>query len=413
MAYELKLADIGEGIHEAEIIQWHVKEGDIVKEEQILVEIHTEKVNTEITSPVSGKIISLESQPGDIIKVGQVLVKIETGGAPLIEEKEVEEKVEEVDESLFKPDEALKLVKPKKVTTEKVIAAPAVRRRARELGVDLREVVGTGSAGRITQNDLDEFIKEKAAKPTVLAPTKAYEPGEEEIIPLRGIRRRISQTMRKSKDTAAHYSYFDEVDMSALDEIRRFAKPLAEEKGVKLTYLPLVIKCLIPALKQFPIMNSTLKDEEEEIVIKHYYNIGIAVDVPEGLIVPVIKNADQKNIWELSAEITDLANRAREGKLKLEDITGGTFTITSVGGIGGMMATPIIRWPEVAILGLMRAKMRPIALEKDGEYEIGIKKIMYISVTLDHRVVDGAIGARFGNTLIRYMENPSLLILAD
>jgi pyruvate dehydrogenase E2 component (dihydrolipoamide acetyltransferase) len=416
MVYEFKFADIGEGVHEGEILQWHVKIGDTIQTEDVLLEVHTEKVNTEITSPVSGKILSLEKKDGDIIKVGEVLVKIDTDvkeakASKISEKKQAPKK----DDSLFTPSQEFKRVIPKQVSDikkkERVLASPAIREKARGAGIDLHNVSGTGPAGRITREDFETFLTANETKPSFTEAEKTYIAGEEEILPLRGTRRTIAQYMRRSKDMAAHYSYFDEVDMTALDELRNAAKPLADEKNIKITYLALIIKALIPALQAFPIMNSSLDDEKEEIKIKHYYNIGIAVDTPEGLIVPVIKNADQKNVWELASEIEILAEKARTGKLTLDDVSGGTFTITSVGNIGGMMATPIIRWPEVAILGIARAKLRPVVIEKDGKAEIGIRKILYLSLTLDHRIVDGATGARFTSLLIKYLENPSLLIL--
>lgn len=421
MVYEFKFADIGEGVHEGEILEWHIKEGDIIEVEQVLLEVHTEKVNTEITSPVGGKVLSLEKKVGDIIKVGETLVKIDTDQKTQQKSKEKSSKTEPEpiiktkDDSLFTPSQEFKRVIPKKQvqtsTSTRVLASPAVRQRARTAGIDLSQVEGTGPAGRVTKEDLELVMSKSSPTKAIKIKREESLPGTEEIIPLRGTRRTISQYMRRSKDKAAHYTYFDEVDMTALDELRNAGKSLAEEKDVKLTYLALIIKCLIPALKEFPMMNSSLDEEKEEIVIKHYYNIGIAVDTPEGLVVPVVKAADQKNVWELAEEITDLATRAREGELTLDEVTGGTFTITSVGNIGGMMATPIINWPEVAILGLTRAKLRPVVIEKDGKPEVGIRKMMFLSLSLDHRVVDGAIGARFTSALIRYMENPSLLIL--
>ncbi len=421
MVYEFKFADIGEGVHEGEILEWHIKEGDIIEVEQVLLEVHTEKVNTEITSPVGGKVLSLEKKVGDIIKVGETLVKIDTDQKTQQKSKEKSSKTEPEpiiktkDDSLFTPSQEFKRVIPKKQvqtsTSTRVLASPAVRQRARTAGIDLSQVEGTGPAGRVTKEDLELVMSRSSPTKAIKIKREESLPGTEEIIPLRGTRRTISQYMRRSKDKAAHYTYFDEVDMTALDELRNAGKSLAEEKDVKLTYLALIIKCLIPALKEFPMMNSSLDEEKEEIVIKHYYNIGIAVDTPEGLVVPVVKAADQKNVWELAEEITDLATRAREGELTLDEVTGGTFTITSVGNIGGMMATPIINWPEVAILGLTRAKLRPVVIEKDGKPEVGIRKMMFLSLSLDHRVVDGAIGARFTSALIRYMENPSLLIL--
>ena len=421
MVYEFKFADIGEGVHEGEILEWHIKEGDIIEVEQVLLEVHTEKVNTEITSPVGGKVLSLEKKVGDIIKVGETLVKIDTDQKTQQKSKEKSSKTElepiikTKDDSLFTPSQEFKRVIPKKQvqtsTSTRVLASPAVRQRARTAGIDLSQVEGTGPAGRVTKEDLELVMSRSSPTKAIKIKREESLPGTEEIIPLRGTRRTISQYMRRSKDKAAHYTYFDEVNMTALDELRNAGKSLAEEKDVKLTYLALIIKCLIPALKEFPMMNSSLDEEKEEIVIKHYYNIGIAVDTPEGLVVPVVKNADQKNVWELAEEIADLATRAREGELTLDEVTGGTFTLTSVGNIGGMMATPIINWPEVAILGLTRAKLRPVVIEKDGKPEVGIRKMMFLSLSLDHRVVDGAIGARFTSALIRYMENPSLLIL--
>ena len=414
MIYEFKFADIGEGVHEGEILEWHVKEGDYVVEEQVLLEVHTEKVNTEITSPISGKIVSLEKEEGDIVKVGEILVKFETEATVKKKKETIEQMENKKDDSLFTPSQEFKRILPKKTqittTPTKVLASPAIRQKARELQIDLRQVEGTGPAGRITSKDFENYSVSKKSPPKKIS-TSIVHSGEEEIIPLRGTRRTISQYMRRSKDRAAHYTYFDEVDMTALDKLREAAKPIAEKKGIKLTYLALIVKCLIPALKEFPIMNSSLDDEKEEIIIKHYYNIGVAIDTEEGLVVPVIKNADKKNVWELAQEIVELAEKARNGDLTLEEVSGGTFTITSVGNIGGMMATPIINWPEVGILGLTKAKLRPVVIEKDGKPEVGISKMMYLSLTLDHRIVDGAVGARFTSKLIQYLENPSLLIL--
>ncbi len=438
--FELRLADFGEGLHEGEILQWYVKPGDRVEKEQPLLEVHTEKLNTEVTSPVSGIMLSIERQEGEIVKVGELLAKIEVDdedsrledtsdiskGAKEVVETSVSTEIsskQEEPEGLFQASFQVTPVNAKTASSliprrrGRVLASPAVRRRARETGIDLSLVPGSGPGGRITRKDLETYLASAGSKmaregPTVKAARQStmIPSGGEERIPLRGTRRTIAINMRKSKDTAAHYTYFEEVDMTALDDLRQQVKPLAEEKGVKLSYLPLIIKCLVPALKQFPILNSSVDDERQEIIIKHYYNIGIAVDTPDGLIVPVVKNVDQKTIWEIAAEIQDLAARAREGRLRLEDVQGGTFTITSIGNIGGVMATPIIRWPEVAILGVMKRKLRPVVIEKYGKPEIAIRPMIFLSLTLDHRVVDGAVGARFMNVLIKYMENPGLFI---
>jgi pyruvate dehydrogenase E2 component (dihydrolipoamide acetyltransferase) len=415
MMYELKFADIGEGIHEGEILEWHVKVGDNVKEDQTIAEVNTEKVNVEITSPVEGVVETIEKDEGTIVEVGEVLARIETGAvkeassSPPKGEKLPKEK----DDSLFTPTVAFKETEtePRK-RTRLILAAPAVRRKAREMGIELAEVKGSGPGGRILFPDLEAHSKKPKKGPARVVnemPANSLE----EHIPVRGIRRAIVQNMSKSKHTAAHFSYFDEVDMTALDRLKEEAEALPENQDVKMTYLPLIIKSLIPTLREFPMLNASLDDENEEIVVKHYYNIGIAVDTEDGLMVPVIKDADKKDVWQLAREIDDLATRARNGKLNLDEVKGGTFTITSVGNIGGVMATPILRWPEVGILGIMRGKLRPVVIEEHGEPKIAIRKMMFLSISIDHRVVDGATVARFTNRLIQYLENPGLILLRE
>ena len=423
MVFELKFADIGEGVHEGEILKWHVKPGDKVKAEQVVVEVMTEKVNVEITAPTSGTITSLGKNEGDVITVGEVLVSIDESDSSSSTTTSKEAKKEapkaEKDDSLFTPGIPFQYVAPKKSATnaivnEKPIASPAVRRKAREMGIDLRRVAGSGPAGRITHQDLSgQGISQPASAPKVITATKiqTFVPGGEERVPLRGLRRAIAQSMRNSKDHAAHFTYVDEVDMSALDQLRSQTKGLAEQRGVKLTYLPFVIKAVIGAIKKFPYVNSSLDEEKQELVVKKYFNIGIAVATNDGLIVPVVKNADQKDIWQLAAEIQDLSTRARNNKLKLEDMQGGTFTITSIGNIGGQMATPVINYPEVAILGLMRSKLKPVVVENNGKNEIVIRPIMNVCLSLDHRVIDGAVGAYFTNELIKYLQNPALVFI--
>ena len=424
MKMELKFADIGEGIHEGEILKWHVKPGDTVKPEQIVVEVMTEKVNVEITAPVGGTVKSLGKNEGDIIKVGETLISIDESGVKSFS-KATEKKETKVtppvekDDSLFTASQPFQYVQPKKqaqkaIINDKPLASPAVRRKAREMGIDLKTVQGTGPAGRISYEDLSGISSRsitQSQQPRTATSIKPFIPGGEERVPLRGLRRAISQSMRKSKDHAAHYTYADEVDMSALDQLRSQTKTLAEQRGVKLTYLPFVIKAVVGAIKKYPLLNSSLDEEKQEVVIKKYFNIGIAVATEDGLIVPVVKNADQKDIWQLAAEIQDLSNRARQGKLKLEDMQGGTFTITSVGNIGGIHATPVINYPEVAILGLMRSKLRPVVVENNGKNEVVIRPMMNVCLSLDHRVVDGAVGAYFTNELIKYLQNPALVFI--
>lgn len=422
MVFELKFADIGEGVHEGEILEWHVKEGDTVKVEALLVEINTEKVNAQITAPVAGKIVSIKHKEGNVVKVGDILVTIDTdsSGSSKKESAAPAQKAEEKDDSLFTPAAPFKRIAKQTPTATvtnsgKVLASPAVRHRAKQSGVDLRQVPGSGPAGRITRQDLAQYLSNggSSARPaaTVTRPVRKkldIVPGGETRIPLKGVRKTIAASMRKSKDTAAHYTYFEEVDMTALRDLRESLKPMMQETGVKLSYPALVMKCMIPALRKFPIMNSSLDEEANEIVVKDYFNIGISVDTDDGLIVPVVKNVEQKDLWQVGLEINELADKARNGKLTLDDVTGGTITITSIGNIGGLMATPIIKTPEVAILGLMQAKLKPVVIEKNGAPEIAIRYMMNLSLSLDHRIVDGAIGARFIRELIRYMENPAL-----
>ncbi|MFX1536107.1 MAG: dihydrolipoamide acetyltransferase family protein [Promethearchaeota archaeon] len=446
--YNHKFSDIGEGIHEGEVIAWHVSVGDTIKKDQLVVEVMTEKVTVEITSPVAGVIKELKFEEGDIVQVGQTMFTVDEGGAPPPETAPPAEaaaapqpivETQEKDDSLFVASERrmrkrkADLSQPPRVSTpsatttatstapstiinERPLASPAIRRTAREKDIDLRYVLGTGPGGRITRQDFMDHLAAASrppVKPSIVGTTVRIPTGTEKRIPVRGIRRAISEKMSKSRKTAAHFSYFDEFDMTALDDLRKAAKKMAETRGVRITYLPFIIKAVIASLKEFPQLNASLDDENGEIVLKGYYNIGIAVDTPKGLMVPVIKNADQKTIWQLSAEISDLAERARTGKLTLNEITGGTFTITSVGSIGGLMSTPIINWPEVGILGVHRGKLRPVVIEQTGKPEIAIRRMMYLSISVDHRVTDGADAARFMNRVIEYLENPSLLFLED
>jgi pyruvate dehydrogenase E2 component (dihydrolipoamide acetyltransferase) len=420
MKFEFKFADPGEGVHEGELLQWYVQPGDQIENEQLLAEVMTEKVTVELASPVVGKLISLEYEVGDIITVGSTLLIIDTSETSLKKSDkstvELSDKIEK-DDSLFTASTPFKHVltekKSRNIVNKKPLAPPSIRRQAREQNIDLRAIIGSGPAGRITRKDFDEYRDLRKNKDIPKTHEKPVISRKDEIKPLRGLRRNIAKAMRKSKDTAAHYTYFEEVDMSSLDSMKNQSKSLAEERGIKISYLPLVIKCLIPALRKFPIFNSSLNDENGEIVIKGDINIGIAVNTDEGLVVPVVKNVDQKNIWELAQEISDLAQKARDGELKLNDVKGGTFTVTSVGNLGGFAATPIIRWPEVAILGLMRNKLRPVVIEQHGKPEIAIRPVMMLSLTIDHRVIDGAVGAMFTNELVRYLENPAMLLLEE
>jgi pyruvate dehydrogenase E2 component (dihydrolipoamide acetyltransferase) len=407
LAYEFRLPDIGEGIAEGEVVRWHVKEGDEVKENQPLVEIMTDKVNVEIPSPRKGMVQRLMAKEGEVIKVGQVLIVIaeddsRTAAAPTPAAKPVPNVAKQLPSGVRQ-----QAISPAPIQAPKpreVLATPATRKLARDLGVDLCLVQGTGPAGRITDDDIQQFRGSPRQVSTV---TVAGPRGAEERVQLRGIRRVVAQHMVKSRSTAAQVTHVDEVDMSEVVHLRDRSKLSAEKRGVKLTYLPFIIKALIPALKQYPYLNASLDDEKEEIILRRYYNIGIATDTDQGLVVPVIKEADHKSITQLAAEIATLSEKARAGQLTLDEIQGSTFTITNVGGIGGMFATPIINYPEVAILGVHKITKRPVV--KDNQ--IVIRDMTYLSLSFDHRVLDGAMAAHFVNTVKQYLEDPKLLLL--
>jgi pyruvate dehydrogenase E2 component (dihydrolipoamide acetyltransferase) len=443
MPFEFRLPDIGEGIHEGEIVKWLVKEGDIVREDQPMVEVMTDKATVEIPAPRAGKILKLNAKEGETVKVGSVLVIIEELGEAKPESQKTPPSApprhgegsspfplreggqgvrSEATATTVAAPPPPSPATPTAAPAQRVLATPATRKLARELGVDISQIRGTGPGGRVTDEDVRRFAAARTAPqppptpspaPTPPPAAPSFAPGavvtdrREERIPLRGIRKRIAEHMHQSKTTAAHFTYVDEVDMTELIQLREQMRPLAEQKGVKLTYLPFIVKASVAALKEMPILNASIDEAKGEIVIKKYYNIGIATATDEGLIVPVIKDADRKSLVEIAMEIERLAKAAREGKVALSDLQGGTFTITSLGALGGLFATPIINYPEVAILGIHEIKKRPVV--KDDQ--IVIRDIMYVSLSFDHRLVDGDVGARFCKKIISYLENPKLLFL--
>ncbi len=408
MAKQFKFPDVGEGITEGEIVRWLVKEGDKVKEDQPLAEVETDKAIVEVPSPYSGTVLKIYHKEKDIVKVGEALVSIgEKGESP--EEVEPEEKAEA---GPAQPPSVVGDIKESREEIRDILATPKVRKLALELGVDIKSVKGTGPQGRITEEDVRNAKKEEKPekKPSVPKVKSKYDfYGSLERIPIRGVRRATAKIMSESVSKAAHVTHCDEADMAELIKIKEGLKPEAQEKGVKLTYLPFVIKALVEALKLHPLLNATVDDEEDEIIVKKYYNIGIAVDVPDGLIVPVIKMADQKSLFTLAEEIKNLAEAAKERSVDLADLKGGTFSITNVGMLGGEFATPIINYPEVAILATLRIKER--ARAADGE--IKARNTLPLCLSFDHRVIDGAEAARFMNDLIEFLENPEKLNLTS
>ncbi len=405
MARQFKFPDVGEGITEGEIVRWLVKEGDEVKEDQTLAEVETDKAVVEMPSPYAGTVLKIHAGEKDIIKVGQTLVTIGEKGEA-IGEATGEIKAEEGAAPATGPS-VVGVVTESKEEIREILATPRVRKLALELGVDLKAVQGTGPQGRITEDDIraSKAAPEVKKRPAFKIKEKFDFYGELERIPLRGVRRATAKRMRESVSTAAHVTHFDEADVSALAKIREGLKMEAEKKGVKLTFLPFIVRAVLSSLRSHPLLNATLSDEDEEIIVKKYYNFGIAVDVPDGLIVPVVKGVDQKSIFDLAGEIQVLAEAAKKRSLDLADLKGGTFSITNVGMIGGEAATPIINYPEVAILATLKIKDR--VRVKNGE--VKAIKTLPLCLSFDHRVIDGAEAARFMNDLITRLEDADFL----
>ena len=408
MAKSFKFPDVGEGITEGEIVRWLVKEGDEIKADQIIAEIETDKAVVEMPSPYGGTVLKLHFKEKDIVKVGQVLITIgEKDEAPTETTA-----AESPPEAPSTGPSVVGVVTESREEIRDILAAPRVRKLALELGVNLKAVKGTGPEGRITEDDV-KAAKEAAAAPppqeekkvTVKIKEKFDFYGELERLPLRGVRRATARRMHESVSTAAHVTHFDIADVTELVTIRDRFKAEAEAKGARLTYLPFIVKAVLAAVKLHPLINASLDDAEEEIIVKKYYNFGIAVDVPDGLIVPVIKAVDQKTIFEIGADIQTLADGAKKRTLDLADLKGGTFSITNVGMIGGEGATPIINYPEVAILATMKIADRVRVVNG----ELRAVKTLPLCLSFDHRVIDGAEAARFMNDLIARLEDPGFL----
>jgi len=402
---DLKLPDIGEGIAEGEILKWLVKEGEAVKEEQPLVEVMTDKVNVQIPSPWTGKVSRILAKEGETVKVGQVILVIDSGTGD-------QQTASKPAEAALNPAATVsqQFQAPRQLgaaSAAGVLATPATRKLARELGVDVTKLRGSGSTGRITEEDVRRAAgPARASSPQSAASAPSVGRPNEERVPVRGLRKLVAERMAKSIHTTAQVTHVDEADMTELVLLREAFKGSAEKRGVKLTFLPLMIKAVIPALKEYPYVNASLDEQMGEIVLKKSYNIGIATDTENGLVVPVVKDADKKDVFEIAAEIQQLAARARAGQLTLDDVHGSTFTITNQGSVGGLFATPIINYPESAILGTHKISKRPLV--REGKIEI--RDVMYLSLSFDHRILDGAYAARFVNRVIGVIQDPKLLL---
>jgi pyruvate dehydrogenase E2 component (dihydrolipoamide acetyltransferase) len=420
MAFEFKLPDIGEGIHEGEIVSWMVKEGDTVKEDDVLCEVQNDKAVVEIPSPVEGTVKKIYVQEGEVAVVGDTLISFDAEGYESAESEEpaVEETVKEEAPKANVSESAVQQT-TEVDDTKRVIAMPSVRKYARENNVNIKLVTGSGNHGRITKEDIDSFLTggqpvaettEAKAVAEDKAPAKApvlegnFPETREKMSP---IRKAIAKAMVNSKSKAPHVTLMDEVDVTALVAHRKKFKQTALDQGIKLTYLPYVVKALVSALKQYPILNASIDDATEEIVQKHYYNIGIAADTDKGLLVPVVKNADRKSIFAISQEINELADKARSGKLAPDEMKGASSTISNIGSAGGQWFTPVINYPEAAILGIGRIAEKPIV--RDGE--IVIAPVLAISLSFDHRIVDGATAQHALNQIKRLLNDPQLIMM--
>ncbi len=440
MLYVFKFPDIGEGIHEGKILKWHVKKGQEVMEGDPVVNVETDKVVTDIPIPKDGVIKNTYGKEGEVINVGDALVEMEVEGEAAEEEKEastqeevakaetkekpIEEKgfgvvgvIEDADTDAFLPateegreaaTEAAAQAAPKK----KALATPVARKMAKDLGIDINTVRGTGPAGRVMKEDIKKAFDEKQAGPKVgKKPGKIEVPSKAEdtveVEELTQIRKTIINRMVQSKFTAPHATAFEEVEVSKLVELRKEKKEELAEQGIKLSYMPFIIKAVSLALKRHKSLNCKLDMENNRVIYQKFYNVGFATDTPDGLMVPVIKNVDRKSIIEIAESLMDLSERARERKIQLDELKGGTFSITNYGSIAGTYGVPVINYPEVAILGVGRIVQRPVV--KDGEIVPG--NVLPLSMSFDHRIVDGADAARFIKDLMAMLADPLTMLM--
>lgn len=416
--FAFPLPEIGEGVVEGELVRWFVSIGDPIATDQPVCEIMTDKATVEISSPKSGKVAALHGKPGDVIKVHAPLLDIELGagsvGAPAPRAHAPAPPAPAPAPAAPAPTtnghasaHPAVLAKMPPPPGQKALASPAVRHAAREAGIDIDAVPGSGKGGRVTRADLDAAAThptEAKAPPALVAPRPA---SGDETIKIIGLRRKIAEQMAQSYRTIPHFTYVDEVDASKLVAMRSAMKGAAEAQGVKLSYLPFIMKALASCFREFPTLNANMDEQQFALVVRKQVNIGIATDTPAGLFVPVVHDVGSKSLLELAAAIQDLTARTRSNQVKLEELKGGTFTITSVGNIGGRFATPIINHPEVAILGVNQVHDRPVAI--DGKVEI--RPMMYLSPSFDHRVIDGAVAARFVSAMKARLESPETLFL--
>lgn len=436
--FEYRFPELGEGMHEGEIVKVLIAPGQTVTDEDIIMEVQNDKAVVEVPCPVNGKVLEVLAKDGQVMHIGELVAVIEAEGDVPEQAPAADSHAQPAGDNSATGGADTKGQPAQQPATEAaaapapaaaaqpasnalVLATPSVRKLAREKGVAIAEVAGSGKNGRITRDDVLAYAsggapKAAAAEPAAEAPAAAAAPkaaavvsgpGVEERVPFKGIRKAIANAMVKSVYTAPHVTLMDEIDVSALVALRTKAKPVAEKKGVKLTYLPFIVKALVAACREFPAMNAMIDEAANEIVYKKYYNIGIATDTDNGLLVPVVFDADRKNIWTIANEIRDLATRGRDGKLGAGELKGSTISITNIGSAGGMFFTPVINFPEVAILGTGRISEK--AVVKNGE--IVAAPVMALSLSFDHRIIDGATAQNFLNYIKQLLNDPELLVM--
>jgi pyruvate dehydrogenase E2 component (dihydrolipoamide acetyltransferase) len=429
--HAVKLPELGEGVTEGELVKWTVNIGDAIKADQTVAEIMTDKATVEVPSPVAGIVKEFKFKKGEIIKVESIILTLtgatSTSVAPTthapVATASANRPAQTATAAMSMSASPSATIFPP-VADSKVLATPATRRLAREMGVDINGMSGSGLAGRVTREDVlstkggsatvstSGSGATSAGTPSMNFPKPAFTSTNaqlEERVDLIGIRKKIAQNLQMSKSIIPHFTLMDEADVSQLVTLRETLKDFAEKNGTKITYLPFVMKALIATIKEYPMFNASIDDAASQIVYKKYFNIGFAADTPNGLVVPVIKHADQKSILEISKEIIDLSKRARDGKLKPDEMKGACITITNIGSVGGTYATPIINHPEVAILGMYKISDKPI-LKADGS--IGFIKSMNYTVTCDHRLIDGAVAANFLKSFFTKIQNPGILMMS-
>ncbi len=429
---EFKFPDVGEGIHEGKVLKWHYDVGDEVEEGETMVVVETDKVNAELPVPEDGVLKKKGAEVGDTVEVGDVLAVIDDGSGDSDETpQEDEEETDETEEASEEEEEGASVVGEVQSSDEVLppsgeeesestdedrpaLATPVARKMAKDMGVEIKKIAGSGPQGRVMKDDIRKAARaeetpEKEEERTATAPSM---PSMREADTTREsigtLRKTIVEAMDTSNQLIPATTVMDEFDVSDLVAFRNEQKSRAESEDKKLTYLPLIIKASILAMKKYPIFNASFDHEKEEIVYKHYFNIGLAVDTPDGLVVPNIKDADEKSLLELAGEVQDLAGRAREKKLDISELRDTTFSITNYGAFGAKLGTPVINHPEVAILGMGAIHEKPLVI--DGE--ITARHVLPISLTVDHRVIDGGDAGRFMVELKRYLQDPYLLLLS-